>query len=635
MLKKIILVVCGYFLSIGTFSAAFAASASASSEPDYYKILGVSYNATAYEIKKARDKQMIMHHTDKVLQNLPSTATEEDRGIAEEQANEKTKLINRAYEELSDVSKRANYDRRHRHDYLKEESHSRAYDRESFSAASASASSAKRSSEYSDSEHEYKSKRRPGAPIKIPGVVRSNFDSSDAQGQSVIVQQDGKLIVTGRAGRDMLLARYNANGTLDRAFGVNNDGVVKGRFGAYNAFGNSVIVQQDGKLIVTGRAGDDMLLARYNANGTLDRTFGINNDGVVKDRFGANCVIAKSVIVQQDGNLIVFGNAGGDLLLARYNADGTLDTTFGVNKNGVVKDRFGGNYAIGYSVIMQQDGKLVVAGCVGSDMLLVRYNANGTRDTTFGVNNDGVVQDRFGLIGEEGYSVIVQQDGKLVVAGFIIDNMFLARYNADGTLDEAFGVNNDGVVKDRFGANNAIGNSVIVQQDGKLIVTGYAGGDLLLARYNADGTLDTTFGINKNGVVKDRFGAGLVSGNSVIAQQDGKLIVTGNVGDDLLLVRYNANGTRDTTFGINKNGVVQDRFGASVVSGNSVIVQQDGKLVVVGYVRFISSISSRGLDYDMLLARYNADGTLDAAFGVPAQEAAQAGPAEIEAGPAQ
>jgi uncharacterized delta-60 repeat protein len=183
----------------------------------------------------------------------------------------------------------------------------------------------------------------------------------------------------------------------------------------------------------------------------------------------------------------------------RYNADGPLDTGF--DGDGKVTTAIGGSDDVGYSVIQQADGKLVVAGYShngsDSDVALVRYNADGSLDTGF--DGDGKVTTDMGGNNDWAFSVIQQTDGKLVVAGTSYNgssyDFALVRYNADGSLDASF--DGDGIVTTAIGAANDYAQSVIQQADGKLVVAGYSdnGGnyDFALVRYNADGSLDTGF----------------------------------------------------------------------------------------------------------------------------------------------
>ncbi|MDO8750984.1 MAG: hypothetical protein Q7K03_07560 [Dehalococcoidia bacterium] len=346
------------------------------------------------------------------------------------------------------------------------------------------------------------------------------------------------------------------------------------------------------------------------APGDLDTTF--DTDGKLTTNFGGSD-IGYSVAIQGDGRIVVAGysDVGGtyDFALARYNANGTLDTTF--DADGKLTTDFGGNDA-GYSVAIQGDGKIVVAGetylASAYNFALARYNTDGSLDTSF--DADGRVTTNFG--GDDiGKSVAIQSDGRIVVAGYSnvggTYDFALARYNANGSLDTSFDA--DGKVTTDFGGNN-FGQSVAIQSDGRIVAAGRSGAfpnyDSALARYNADGSLDASF--NTGGKVTTDFG-GNDFGYSVAIQGDGRIVVAGHsdVGGtaDFAVARYNADGTLDTTF--DADGKVTTDFGGNNF-GQSVAIQSNGKIVVAGY-------SGEGVAYDFAVARYNADGSLTTSFG--------------------
>ncbi len=320
---------------------------------------------------------------------------------------------------------------------------------------------------------------------------------------------------------DFALVRYNTNGSLDTSFDI--DGKVMTDFASSDDRGYSVIVQADGKILVAGWGGGNFGLVRYNANGSLDTSFDI--DGRVTTNIGGQSY-GQGITLQPDGKILVAGTSynGHTFALARYNVDGSLDRNF--DTDGVVTTAFGGGWDWGYSVTVQADGKILVAGETiinGSrDFALARYNTNGSLDTSF--DTDGKVTTNFGAI-ERGYSVAVQADGKILVAGENSVNngnayFALARYNSDGGLDPSF--DTDGRVTTNFG-RNVTAYSIAVQPDGKILV---AGGwfDFALARYNTDGSLDTTFDRRTSSLT----GAVTISGS---ATQGQTLIASNNLVD--------------------------------------------------------------------------------------------------------
>src|SRR5947208_1320082 len=239
------------------------------------------------------------------------------------------------------------------------------------------------------------------------------------------------------------------------------------------------------------------------AAGDLDPTFG--TAGMVMTDINRSTDIANAVAVQADGKLVVVGETykhndytGEDFAVARYNTDGTLDTTFGAR--GKVRTDFPGLAAVRSSVVIQPDGKIVVAGGAFplftflGDFKVVRYNPNGSLDTSFG--DGGIVTTSFPGDGSYAFAVALQSDGKIIAAGtdFVDFNpgdmsntdFALARYNPDGSLDTTFG--NGGTVTTDFLGNQDDVFSVLIQPDGKIIAVGSANSpvdyyDFAAARY--------------------------------------------------------------------------------------------------------------------------------------------------------
>ncbi|NEQ21307.1 MAG: hypothetical protein F6K28_19200, partial [Microcoleus sp. SIO2G3] len=184
------------------------------------------------------------------------------------------------------------------------------------------------------------------------GKITTDFGGND-YGYGVAVQSDGKIIVTGGNNSNFAIARYNSDGSLDTTF--DTDGQLTTDFGG-NDYGYSVAVQSDGKIVVTAESDANFVLARYNSDGSPDTTF--DTDGQLTADFGGNDY-GYSVAVQSDGKIVVIGESNGNFVLARYNSDGSPDTTF--DTDGQLTADFGGN-DYGYSVAVQSDGKIIVAG---------------------------------------------------------------------------------------------------------------------------------------------------------------------------------------------------------------------------------------------------------------------------------
>ncbi|WP_238254220.1 beta strand repeat-containing protein, partial [Methylobacterium bullatum] len=405
--------------------------------------------------------------------------------------------------------------------------------------------------------------------------------------------------------------------------------------GTLNDFGHSVTMQADGKIIVVGEAdgggtGTDFAVVRYNADGSLDTSFGTGGKILTPVGTGTSTDVGQSVTVQADGKIVVAGQGAGsdgqDFAVVRYNADGSLDTSFGTGGKILTPVGTGMSNDIGQSVKVQADGKIVVAGYGvgnGDDFAVVRYNTDGSLDTSFGTGGKILTPVGTGTSNDGGNSLTVQADGKIVVAGYgegseTGTDFAVVRYNADGSLDTSFGTGGTILTPVGTGTSTDFGNSVTVQADGKIVVAGYgtgfySGTDFAMVRYNANGSLDTTFGSSGKILTPISMGPSADYAYSVTVQADGKIVVAGQgfsagTSNDFAVVRYNADGSLDTGFGT--GGKILTSVGTGSDTGQSVTVQADGKIVVAGYGQ------GSGTGYDFAVVRYNADGSLDTSFNL-------------------
>src|SRR5499427_1766365 len=420
------------------------------------------------------------------------------------------------------------------------------------------------------------------------------------------------------------LSSAQTPGTLDSTFGTG--GKVTTDFGGSSA-ARTVAVQANGQTLAAGvtvvNGITDFALARYNSDGTLDASFGTGGIVTTAFDFPGNFDRVSTFIRQPDGKFVAVGSTVGNpfanFALARFNADGTLDTSFGTG--GIVTTGFGVS-AEATAAVVQADGKIVTAGYAnldgGESFALARYNSNGTLDASFGTGGKvGTAFNSGSVSYTQAFSVAVQPDGRIVAAGYTeigaclfnglelpCFDFALARYNSNGTLDASFGTG--GRVTTDFGGPYDQAESVAVQPDGRIVVAGAAarltntGFDFALARYNSNGTLDTNFGAGGK-VFTDFAGDNdTPSEPSALAlQSDGKIIVVGQtlVGgfNNFALARYNGNGTLDTSFGTSGK-VITDFAGANDVPF-SIAVQPDGNIVVAGG----ATVNGRA---DFALARY-------------------------------
>lgn len=459
------------------------------------------------------------------------------------------------------------------------------------------------------------------------GKVLTSFVYSPSitstQNQSVAIQSDGKIIVGGYffasnfSGH--VIARYNTDGSLDTTF--NTDGKLVIAYSSNTSFTagfRSIAIQSDGKIVTAGFFGGSIHIVRYNSNGSVDNTFGSNSNGQVAIGLGNSSAFAVSI--QTDGKIVVAGTGrqttlNNDFVAVRLNSNGTFDTSF--DTDGIAVTPVGSNSSIAFSLAIQSDNKIVLAGQssngANQDFTTVRYNTNGSLDTSF--NGNGKLITPIGTSNDNANAVAIQMDGKIIVGGQATmpntgRDFALTRYNENGTLDLSY--DSDGIRTDNLGNNNiAAGYGTVIQPDGKIVVAGSAtetNNDFAVFRYNSDGTPDATF--NGAGKIRTEIGTSTDFAFAVAIQPDGKIIaagfasITGN-SDDIALVRYNTDGSLDTTF--SSDGIVTTHI-TSVDRAYSVIVQPDGKIVIGGIT------SSTGINYDFAVVRYNSNGSLDTTF---------------------
>jgi uncharacterized delta-60 repeat protein len=355
------------------------------------------------------------------------------------------------------------------------------------------------------------------------GKVRTDFGGSEI-GWAVAVQRDRRIVVAGsRSGperSDFLLARYAVNGNLDRSF--DGDGKLATDFGGTSDAAHDVELQSDGRIVAAGRGQQDFALARYRADGSLDPSFGAG--GKVLTTFQPGSIdSASAVLVQAEGKIVAGGGtrsgAASDFALARYLPDGALDPSFGSGGRVITPISIADDHV--FDLAVQPDGKLVAAGWSfvggGPHVALARYDGEGRLDPSF--DGDGIV---IATVGSAGAHLVLQRDGKLLVAGA----GWVIRFTAGGSLDRSFGEGGTA----RSGDVEAV--KAVIQPDGKILVIGTVltgsspRGDFGVARLTAAGKLDTTYG--RRGSIVTAFSSG--SDDQVhdgVLLPDGKLVVSG------------------------------------------------------------------------------------------------------------
>ena len=396
---------------------------------------------------------------------------------------------------------------------------------------------------------------------------------------------------------------FNQAGTIDPSFATN--GVRVDTLGIFIDEINSIAIQTDDKILAGGLSqtsflASDFSLVRYTADGSRDSSFGIN--GLVVTPIEQRS-IGRSVVLQDDNKILLGGSSKWYINLARYQPNGDLDTTFG-NNGVVITDILGFYSEECRSVAITPSGKILIgvtaahSGVDTEHIILMRYLSNGDLDSTFATNGVAVLGEG------QGNSIALQDDGKIIIAGRKDWEFHAARYTADGVLDNSFGVN--GKVSIGIGGSSGA-NTMKLQSDGKIILGGYTSDNLIekfaLVRYHTNGTLDTSFGTNGQVVTPIGYSGSV---NSLIIQNDGNILSAGSAkesnssGSSFALSRHTTNGTLDFSFGINGTKISPIYSSNSV--GKSVGLQSDEKIILGGNI-----FSDTNTHLDLAIARFNSD----------------------------
>jgi uncharacterized delta-60 repeat protein len=387
-------------------------------------------------------------------------------------------------------------------------------------------------------------------------------------GITMLIQPDGKIVFSGVYESDGayhgIVLRRNSDGSADNSFdfdGIRTDEFIAGA----ECYFFDIALQADNKIVAAGyiQVGttQNILVARYNTDGSLDNTFGTG--GFISSNISGGDEFVNTVEVQSNGKIVLggstfWGGATGDnLLFVRLNANGSLDNTF--NSTGLLVTDMAGDSDFILCSALQADGKMLFGGYTyvdftnDEDFLLVRLNDDGTFDTSFG--STGIVLTPIGSSYDEIWDLALQDDGKIVAAGYAtkeigVDEHYLdfalARFNANGTLDNSFDL--DGIVVTHFGTSSDVSEdlsgTLVIDSEGKIIVAGSitTGGieDFAMIRYNTNGSIDLTF--DSDGFYTEDMGSDHDAIFQMELQQDGKVIALGSIetssGSDFILARY-------------------------------------------------------------------------------------------------
>lgn len=351
------------------------------------------------------------------------------------------------------------------------------------------------------------------------GVVDYSLGAGDDVATSVAIQSDEKIIVAGYHvdgnSKNLFVMRVNHDGTLDKHFGADQgndgtpDGVVNLSLGDGDDIARGVALDSNGKIVVVGDTvkgkSSNIFVAKFNHNGKLDRAFGADGnadgtpDGVVSLDLGDGDDNANGVAIQDDGKIVVAGShhdgKSNNIIVARFSQNGKLDKKFGTSDDGtpdgVVSQSLGDGDDVARAVVIDSNGRIVIAGTTtakdgSSNIIVARLKSDGSLDKHFGSDAgndgtpDGFVSVDLGKGDDAATSLVLQHNGKIVVAGYHADasskNIIAARFLSNGKLDADFGKADDGtpdgVVNISVGDGDDVANGVITNGNKLIVLAG-------------------------------------------------------------------------------------------------------------------------------------------------------------------
>ncbi len=437
------------------------------------------------------------------------------------------------------------------------------------------------------------------------------------------IQADGKIVAAGEirstSNSNIIAIRLTTTGNLDTGFGTNGISTID--INGSSDYCSAMAIASNGGIYLGGYTinddfYEDCALLKLNSAGKKDNSF--SGDGiVVTDVAGFNDQIS-GIAIQADGKIVATGstddaNFNNRFATLRYTSSGNLDSGF--DQDGMTLTQLGNLSSEAKSVMIQSDGKIV---CVGAarmsdnvwNVAVARYTASGALDPAF--SGDGKVTTQ-NVGSESGKSFFILPDGSLLVwgsTGINGNNGALLKYTSTGNLDPRFGIN--GITEQKLYQTHSFVSDLAIQSDGKILAGGTTSGNFYNAmasvRLQANGQPDNSF--NQDGIVESYLFVTNLDGKSLALQSDGKIIQQGihkmeSKNEEIILVRYLANGNLDENFG--SNGKVTTDVGTSDDVGVCMSIQSDNKIIVAGY-------SYNGQNYDFMMTRYLSNGSQDNSF---------------------
>lgn len=453
-----------------------------------------------------------------------------------------------------------------------------------------------------------------GVNFYIPGGITSSNQRSIAR-----LDANGKLVISDMVdpdlnwNNDIIFRRFNTNGTPDNSFGTM--GIVTIQYFNRNDYVAGFDFKGD-KIVLSGNTEETyyqnrIAFAQLNSDGTFDTTYSTDGKSFFAVQAFSDDLVGCSLKLP-DGKMLVGGssylNDGMLFTLAKYNTDGTLDTSFGSGTGKLALPFYGTVYALA----VDDNGRILVGGD-NFEMSMARLMPDGSLDISFGTN--GMADLANISFGGKLRSIAVLPNGKILAAGSMVnfgnspadEDLMIIRFNSNGTIDGTFG--NGGIASGNSSSYNESVYKIKVLGDGKIVAAaaGYTGNsdDILILKYNANGTVDNTF----NGTGKQIIGgSGWDQPTDMEIQPDGKILVAAYLENEevhFTVVRLMTNGSFDATFGVNGMAMMDDN-GQTVATG--IELMENNKIVLGGH-------SLLDNNYVRAFARLHPNGTADSSFG--------------------
>lgn len=431
---------------------------------------------------------------------------------------------------------------------------------------------------------------KPDTSFSDDGYLTSHFNStSNERARDVAVITGDKTVIVGDTDNNLLIARYYANGSLDTTF--NSIGWATYDAGGTDQ-GHGLAVAANGSYVVAGSNNNNFVLLRYNSNGTRDMGFG-SAAGVTTVDFSGAADFARDVALYSNGSIVAVGKSGTDFAVASLMANGSLDANF--SDDGLYTLNGAGGTDEALAVAVQSDNKVVFGGYSGSALYVYRLHPNGTLDTSF--DSDGAATISVGT-DDQVDDILILSNGKVLVtgtsAGGGVNRFFMAGLNANGSTDASFGTG--GVLQAGF-SGEAQGAGMTLVSTSIITAAGLNANSFATVYASTSGALDSTFSSDGKALADPGFAA---TGTDIAQASDGGFFVTGSAAGDFAAVKFTGAGALDTTFS-------SDGKATASIGGNDTCrasaVQSDGKLLLAGES-----------DGALALARLTTAGILDTSF---------------------